>query len=348
MSIDNTDLVIRPIQAQDLDSLYEVASVVGAGFTSLPADRAVLEKRIYKSENSFGNKIPRGQQNFLLVMEDTAHKKFVGMCGIKAKVGDKTPFYNYKVSTISQCSADLDIYLEHQILQLVNDFQDASELGSLFLHEHYRGHRRGEFLSRARFLLMAQFPAWFSKWVIAEIRGVINQDGHSPFWDAVGKHFFAMEFAKADYLTVSTGKQFIADLIPHHPIYMDFLPAAARAVIGQPHPSSAPAKYLLEKEGFLFHDYIDIFDAGPLLTVSYEAIDTIRQNAVFEIASCPTNVRDSTIAMVSNTNVDFHLTLAQYRKVSETKVELDAHSAKQLAVTAGDKVNVCPFGNIKG
>lgn len=43
-----------------------------------------------------------------------------------------------------------------------------------------------------------------------------------------------------------------------------FIPEA-RDVIGQVHPQTAPARAVLEKEGFRYRNYIDIFDGGPTL-----------------------------------------------------------------------------------
>ena len=43
------------------------------------------------------------------------------------------------------------------------------------------------------------------------------------------------------------------------------LPESARAVIGVPHPSGRAAMQMLEREGFEFDGYVDIFDGGPTM-----------------------------------------------------------------------------------
>ncbi len=73
-----------------------------------------------------------------------------------------------------------------------------------------------------------------------------------------------MDFAEADKLSATTDNQFILDLMPQHPIYVDLLPEAARAVIGKCHKDGEGARRLLEWEGFSFSNVIDIFDGGPL------------------------------------------------------------------------------------
>lgn len=52
--------------------------------------------------------------------------------------------------------------------------------------------------------------------------------------------------------------------MPKHPLYIDFLSPEAQAVIGKVHPQTAPARTVLEKEGFRYLNYIDIFDGGRL------------------------------------------------------------------------------------
>ncbi|MCE1839814.1 arginine N-succinyltransferase, partial [Enterobacter hormaechei] len=110
------------------------------------------------------------------------------------------------------------------------------------------------FLSRSRFLFISAFRHLFSKTIFAEMRGVANSQGESPFWNALGQHFFNVPFSEADYLTVTGSKTFIAELMPYHPIYVPLLPEEARQAIGQVHKNTLPARIILEKEGFAYHD----------------------------------------------------------------------------------------------
>ena len=54
--------------------------------------------------------------------------------------------------------------------------------------------------------------------LLAELRGVIDERGGSPFWDGVAGRFFGMSFQEADYFNAINGNQFIADLMPKHPV----------------------------------------------------------------------------------------------------------------------------------
>ncbi|NWN23137.1 arginine N-succinyltransferase, partial [Escherichia coli] len=78
--------------------------------------------------------------------------------------------------------------------------------------------------------------------------------------------FFGMNFQEADSFNAIHGNQFIADLMPKHPIYTAMLQESARSVIGLPHPSGRAAMRMLESEGFAWERYVDIFDGGPTMT----------------------------------------------------------------------------------
>lgn len=79
-------------------------------------------------------------------------------------------------------------------------------------------------------------------------------------------------------------KAFIAELMPKHPIYTHFLSEEAQAVIGEVHPQTAPARAVLEKEGFRYRHYIDIFDGGPTLECDIDRVRAIRKSRLVEVA----------------------------------------------------------------
>ena len=110
------------------------------------------------------------------------------------------------------------------------------------------------------------------------MRGVSDENGQSPFWGWLQQHFFSIDFIDADYLSGTGQKDFIAELMPKLPIYVNLLSDEARAVIGQVHEKTRPALRLLEQEGFRCRGYVDIFDAGPTLEVWREQIDAIRRS----------------------------------------------------------------------
>lgn len=272
-------MVLRPVRADDHADLLKLAKEAGFGMTSLPQDEAVLSEKIENVLLSFkGTPAKPNGEAFLFVLEDVAAKKVVGCTGIKSHVGMHNPFYSYKISTITQASKDLDIYSLQKVLHMVNDYTGATEIGSLFLLPEYRKGGMGRFLSRSRFLVMAEFPQLFSPTVIAEMRGVHDEEGDSPFYNNLARHFFQMPFWKADYTHATQGGQFIADLMPKYPIYVALLTPEAQSVLSKPHPASAAALKMLEREGFYHANYVDVFDGGPTVQAERLKIRTVRQS----------------------------------------------------------------------
>ena len=335
-------VLIRPVAKPDLEPLLDLASRAGAGLTNLPRDRGLLKKRIDKSVHSFASFPPErpGGETYLFVMEDTASGAVVGACGIMAKVGGYEPFYSYKIETHVFESKQIKVHKEVPILMLVEDHDGPCEIGSLFLHPDYRGDGNGRMLQLVRFLFMADNPDAFEATVVSELRGVSSAEGQSPFWDALGAHFFGIDFAEADRLSI-VNKKFIADLMPEHPIYIPILPKSAQEVIGKPHKDGAGAMRNLQAEGFKFANMVDIFDAGPVLSCPRDEIRTIKQSRKLSIAGLVDGEVASPMYMISNAKIDFRACKGPVEIVDETSVRLSRGCAQVLKLEPGEQVRVC-------
>jgi arginine N-succinyltransferase len=209
-----------------------------------------------------------------------APARVVGIAAIEAAVGLTEPWYNYRVGTLVHASPKLGVYTIAPTLFLGNDHTGHTELCSLFIDQAFRHARNGPLLAKSRLLFIAEFADRFTEKVIAELRGRIGPDGRSPFWEGLGRHFFAMEYRTADYLTGIGEKSFVAELMPRHPIYVKLLPPAAQEVIGQVHDDTRAARAMLEQEGFRYEGYVDIFDAGPTVECFRDNIHAVRQSQV--------------------------------------------------------------------
>jgi len=334
--------IIRPVAATDLDNLMELAGQTSFGLTTLPRDADYLRQRITESEEGFirlGDSRPRGEA-YLLVLEDTDTNRVLGTAGIVSKVGGFDPFWAYRIETSVHESDDLGIRKEIQTLHLVKDHDGPCEIGSMFLHPDARGRGVGRTLSLARFLFIAEYPQSFDETVIAEMRGVIDDRGHSDFWDAVGKHFFEIDFPKADYLSI-LNKRFIADLMPHHPIYIPLLPPVAQAVIGQVHEKTAPALQILKQEGFAFTGMVDIFEAGPIVSCLRDQLRLVRTSQQMPVISCTENndgPPDHLVA-TSGENRPFRC-CGTPLTLTPTGVGLPEETAAVLDVSTGDLVRI--------
>lgn len=278
--------LIRPARHEDLQPLYEMAKLTGGGFTNLPPEKPALLAKIERSAEAFARTDDAVKDElFVLVLENTETGEVRGTCQIFTQVGQRWPFYSYRIGTVTKHSEALDRTFRAEILSLVNDLEGCSEVGGLFLHPGERAGGLGMLLARSRYLFIAMHRARFADRVLAELRGVIDEAGGSPFWDGVAGRFFGMNFQQADEFNAIHGNQFIADLMPKHPIYTAMLSETARAVVGLPHPSGRAAMRMLENEGFAFENYIDIFDGGPTMTARTDQVATVRDSRVATVAA---------------------------------------------------------------
>ena len=313
-------LVVRAARRTDLEGLMALAALVGDGMTTLKADLRMLGQRLETAVASFSGSLPAPERDYLFVMEDTASALLVGVCAIKAAVGLREPFYNYRIGTLVHSSIELDIFSQMETLYLSNDLSGCAELCSLFLHPAYRNSGNGsngsggKLLSKSRFLFMAQFAHLFGPTVIAEMRGFQRADGASPFWESLGRHFFQMDFKRADDLSALGKKSFIAELMPRHPLYVAYLPQEAQAVIGQVHVDTAPARHLLEQEGMFYAGYVDIFDAGPVLQARVSDLRAARDSVLATTtlaAASHAEVRAMPMLVASTRVEDFRVIVAE-------------------------------------
>jgi arginine N-succinyltransferase len=334
-------IIIRPIQTSDYDSLHRIAIESGHGFTSLPINEGLLKQRISHSELSFNKEVSQaGDEGYLFVMEDTETGEVVGTSGIEAAVGLEDAFYHYHLGKVVHNSRELGIYNTVETLSLCNDYTGTSEICTLFLGENYRKNKNGRFLSRCRFLFMAEHQERFAETVIAEMRGISDDEGSSPFWQWLEEHFFSMDFPTADYLTGIGKKVFIAELMPKHPIYVSLLSKEAQKVINEVHPKTLPALRLLEAEGFARRGYVDIFDGGPTVEAQTATVKTIRNSEKYQVIIGDIDSTDNYI--ICNSKVaGFRAVQAPVSlRTTAGQVVISASVAEALQVNDGDFVRL--------
>jgi arginine N-succinyltransferase len=328
---------IRAARTNDVQALYEMAKRTGGGFTNLPPDKKSLTAKLERAAAAFARTEESVSDDlFVFVLENTASGEVRGTCQIFAQVGQKWPFYSYRLGTLTQHSVELNKTFRAEMLTLSTDLEGSTEVGGLFLHPGERAGGLGMLIARSRYLFIRNHRARFGERTIAELRGVIDEAAGSPFWDGVAGRFFGMNFQQADEFNAVHGNQFIADLMPKHPVYTAMLPETARAVIGIPHPSGRAAMRMLENEGFAWENYVDIFDGGPTMTVRTENIRSIREAVDSEIVEIRENEETKVLA-AHGTLGDF-VTAYAYVAVVDGGVAIDPMGAALLGVGAGDTI----------
>tara|TARA_Y100001970_G_scaffold238401_1_gene299599 strand:+ start:1085 stop:2251 length:1167 start_codon:yes stop_codon:yes gene_type:complete len=292
------NLIVRPVELHDLDDVYDLSLMAQSGLSTLPKDKRLLEEKIQKSVDSFNHHISKAHDElYLFVMVDLTIKKVVGLSGILSNVGCYDSFYTYQRGECYHKDSKHSS-LSHQVLTLSREPFQASELCTLYLHPEYRQCGAGRFLSLVRFLYMAGHIDRFRSTVIAELRGISNEDGSCPFWDVVMKPFFEMSFSEADELSQKSF-DFIEEYIPKTPIYVDLLPHSVQAVIAQVHPLTAAAERLLLSEGFHKTNYLDIFDAGPKYAAKLNQIKAYNRVKPCEVSMISSGLGSKNMYIVS-------------------------------------------------
>jgi len=298
---------IRPARADDLDALLLLAERAGTGFTNLPRDAAVLAARIERSATLLDMAHPAAGATdeaggpklggaIILVIEIDGRVRGCGM--VFPRIGVEWPFYSYRISYTTQRSSLDGRMTRFAVLTLTNDLEECAEVGGLVIDPELRRGGYGRAMARSRYLFMGCHRAMFGARVIADLRGWLDSNGNSPFWDAVGGRFYAMSFAEADHINATSGNQFIADLGPRAPIPVNMLSEAAQAAIGRVHDDGRAAQALLIEEGFRDEGYVDIFDAGPTMIADIDALKAIRarRGAIFVRSDSGDALHDHLIA----------------------------------------------------
>jgi arginine N-succinyltransferase len=273
------DLVFRAAGPQDLDAFERIAAASATGITTLPADRSLLAEKLERSAQAFASADDSsGEEIYLFVVEDLAAGRVVGTSGIAARAGFADRFYSYRNEMVVHASSVLGASNRIHTLHLCHDLTGYTLLTSFYIEPAYELSLAPQLLSRARLLFIAEFADRFSDRIAAESPGLSDDQGRCPFWDAVGRRFFDMDYPQVERLTGGRSKAFIAELMPQSPLYVPLLPEAAQWAIGQLHPVGELPFSILLDEGFDTETYVDIFDGGPTVEARVAMLKTVARS----------------------------------------------------------------------
>jgi arginine N-succinyltransferase len=332
-------LLFRAAGEDDLPHLERFAAASATGITTLPDDRGRLLARLQRAAQAFGSEDDAsGEEIYLFVVEDLDTGRVVGTSGIAASAGFADRFYSYRNEMVVHASATLGLTQRIHTLHLCHDLTGYTLLTSFFVEPDWERTLAPQVLSRARLLFVAEFAERFSDRIAAESPGVADEDGVSPFWNAVGRRFFDMDYPAAELLAGGRSKAFIAELMPHSPIYVPLLPERAQWSIGQLHPVGELPFGILLDEGFDTETYVDIFDGGPTVDARVAMLKTVRRSRAGALRMPAALSPARRLHLVCNTERgDFRATLA-WAEVDSRGIALEAAAAARLAAVPGDRL----------
>jgi len=333
-------IVIRPIEQKDAEAFIKIAFTADLGMTSIPKNSERLLQRIVDSERSFAASVQKpGNESYLFVLEDLKTGAIGGTSGITAKTALNNPLYFYRLEIQPKKSVDQTIdksLRDVSIMRVIHYLDAPSEIGSLYLLPEFRREGFGRLLSIVRFLFVAAFPEKFDKMLFAEMRGYVDANIVSPFWEGIGKHFLNMDYKTIQHL-VEEELIDISKVIPIYPIYVSLLPKKVQKSIGKIHKDTIPALNMLIQEGFYLSDEVDIFDGGPKVEAEVQKLRSVTDSSrdiVSRIASQPL---EGPRYILSNDRIKFRACYSQLQ-FNHKGVCIPKEVAQALEVQLGDQI----------
>ena len=120
---------IRAATTSDLQPLYEMAKLTGGGFTNLPPDRKALTSKLARSADAYARNGEQGDDElFLIVLENSETGEVRGTAQMFTRVGQSSPFYSYRLATLTQHSKELGRTFRAEMLGKCED-QQGDQIG---------------------------------------------------------------------------------------------------------------------------------------------------------------------------------------------------------------------------
>lgn len=334
-------LIQRLCTLDDLDQIERLALASPVGITSLPADRERLAVLIEGAEAAMDEDVEfTGDERYFFVLEEVGSGQLVGCSSIISAAGFSQPFYTFRNEMFVHASRELGLHNRIHVLSLCHDLTGHSLLTGFYLDPAWRSHDALRLNACGRLLFTASHPQRFADSIAVEISGVTDDEGNSPFWDGVCRHFFDVDYIEAERLGSSLGRSALAELLPGYPLYVPMLPDPAQEAIGQVRPASQKVYDILMAEGFESDNYVDIFDGGPVVQAHTAELVSVRdsQLATVQIGQ-PLPATGNWL--VANLQVrDFRACLCPLNWSPGEPVVLDEKWAQLLKVADGDSLRL--------
>lgn len=330
-------MIIRPINSKDEKHLREFPYTSGVGIRNLPRSHDQLIQKISQSETALSQPISTpGNEEYFFVLENTEDGRIGGLCGIFA-TRDESLTFSFNLTTAVTTSTHPAAEKKVQILKLASHPNPVTEICSLYLYPEFRHSGLGRLLSLSRFLFIASHRPRFRNKIVADMRGYLDQNNVSPFWEAIGKHFCHLSFEEL-MIQLNQGKIRINDILPRYPLYVSLLPRDAQMAIGKTHDSTIPAYNMLKDEGFMFKGEIDALEGGPTLIASTPKIRAIKQSLSLRIEVTPDALVNENEYLIANQNLDFRACMSRIIVKGSDKAIVPAEAAYALNLKSGDLI----------
>jgi arginine N-succinyltransferase len=198
-------------------------------------------------------------------------------------------------------------------------------------------------MSRARMMYIAANRKRFTPEVFSLLLGVTDENGVSPFWEAVGRKFFGRDFADIEIESGGRSRTFIAEVMPTYPVYVPLLPEAAQRVLGEPDSKALLAYEIHLEEGFETDRFVDIFDAGPVLTAQVDRSACVTRNETRLVRESAAAHGATYLIAHNGAAGEFRCVLGELADNKDAGASLSHAARAALGVEEGDAVRCVPL-----
>lgn len=183
-------------------------------------------------------------------------------------LGLALPRVSYHVGLVVHAAAELKLHHRQRTLLLGHDHTGAAELADIgWATDGVPVAEQVAALHALVVHVMGVLRDAACCHMVAELPGVRDATGASPFWQGLGRHFYGGDTARARAEHGLHWRSHVAALLPRQVVYASFLSAEAQAAIGSVAATAEPLRQALAAAGFADSAHINVEDGGPI----YEA-----------------------------------------------------------------------------
>jgi arginine N-succinyltransferase len=198
---------------------------------------------------------------------------------LRGPIGLQRPRHWYHVGCVVHAVPELQLFRRQATLLLCNDHTGASELADAVHHPARDAAEQAgawQVLLHAARTHLAATRAQQGGALIAELPGLRDVQGRSPFWHGLGRHFHAGDPDEVLRRHGPEGRAHLAALLPRQPVYCTFLSEAAQAALAQAAPAARVWMQALADTGLRYSHHVDILDGGPVLEAHLDSFCATR------------------------------------------------------------------------
>ncbi|NMM03663.1 arginine N-succinyltransferase [Paraburkholderia sp. RP-4-7] len=338
---------VRPANASDFDNIERMVRSDGPPLHSLPPDPERLAKWLQDSSRSISANVSSpGDECYCFVLEDATTGKLHGVASIAATARHRAPFYAFREEALVHASRELNVNHRVSALTISHDLTQHSRLTGCYFGEMVREQPAvAQLLSSARLMFAALYRERFAEEVFTMLPGLVDENGRMPFWDGVGYKFFGCDVGQLEVKSSGRGRTFIPEMLPVDPLYVGLLSDEAQRAIGQIHSSAEAAYRCHLDEGLLNSNFIDIFDAGPVLTAPFKRCHSVREGLMRKAVRGSVGAAEQEYLLSNTSAQGFRCTAIRLPADLPPEVALPGPVADLLGVDEGDSVRFVPVPN---